>query len=64
MTSRIAFLIITKLDFVCLEEALTYLKNKKNILFSPGYPSGKDYKNFEERGHHFNSLVKEIINGN
>ena len=47
-----------------LEEALNYLKNKKNILFSPGYPSGKDYKNFEERGNHFNSLVKEIINGN
>ena len=53
-----------KLDFVDLEEALNYLKNKKNILFSPGYPSGKDYKNFEERGNHFNSLVKEIINGN
>ncbi len=27
-----------------------------NILFSPGHPSGKDYKNFEERGNHFTQL--------
>ena len=27
-----------------------------SILFSPGHPSGKDYKNFEERGNHFTKL--------
>ena len=32
-----------------------------NILFSPGYPSGKDYKNFEERGENFNFLIKKYI---
>ena len=31
----------------------------KNILFSPGYPSGEDYINFEERGKAFNKLIKE-----
>lgn len=29
-----------------------------SILFSPGHPSGKDYKNFEERGEHFIKFVK------
>ena len=24
--------------------------------FSPGHPSGQDYKNFEERGNHFTKL--------
>lgn len=28
-----------------------------NILFSPGHPSGQDYKNFEERGDHFIKLA-------
>jgi UDP-N-acetylmuramoylalanine--D-glutamate ligase len=51
-----------KLIFKNLKETLIYLKNKKNILFSPGYPSGNDYKNFEERGSHFNLLTKEILN--
>jgi UDP-N-acetylmuramoylalanine-D-glutamate ligase len=31
-----------------------------SILFSPGHPSGNDYKNFEERGDHFKELVQEI----
>ena len=31
------------------------------ILFSPGHPSGNDYKNFEERGDHFKQLVQEIF---
>ena len=30
---------------------------KTNILFSPGHPSGQDYKNFEERGDHFIKLA-------
>jgi len=33
--------------------------NIKNILFSPGYPSGNDYINFEERGKAFNKLIEE-----
>ena len=51
-----------KLTFKDLKDTLIYLKNKKNILFSPGYPSGNDFKNFEERGSHFNLLTKEILN--
>ena len=30
---------------------------KTNILFSPGHPSGQDYKNFAERGDHFIKLA-------
>ncbi|MBD63499.1 MAG: UDP-N-acetylmuramoylalanine--D-glutamate ligase [Gammaproteobacteria bacterium] len=30
------------------------------ILFSPGHPSGKDYKNFEERGNDFIKYVNSI----
>ena len=48
-----------------LEDTLQFIKNlslEKNILFSPGYPSGDDYKNFEERGSSFNSLVHELFN--
>ena len=47
--------------FNTLEDIISYLKdsNKKNILFSPGYPSGKDYKNFEIRGEHFNSCLNQ-----
>ena len=33
--------------------------NSKNFLFSPGYPSGKDYRNFEERGQTFNKTLKK-----
>ncbi len=33
--------------------------NIKNILFSPGYPSGDDFINFEERGKAFNKLVEK-----
>lgn len=49
------------LEFVDLKESLIYLKDKQNIVFSPGYPSGKDYINFEERGAHFNFVVKEVF---
>jgi UDP-N-acetylmuramoylalanine-D-glutamate ligase len=47
--------------FSSLKESLMYLKDTENILFSPGYPSGKDYKNFKERGAHFNLTVKEVL---
>jgi len=33
----------------------------QNVLFSPGHPSGDDYKNFEERGDHFKRLIQEIF---
>ena len=44
---------------------LEYLQNKSifsNILFSPGFPSGLDYKNFEERGDDFNNLIYNLKN--
>ena len=41
-----------------LEDISNSIKGNKNILFSPGYPSGNDYKNFVERGEHFNQLLK------
>ncbi|MDC1189267.1 Mur ligase family protein [Gammaproteobacteria bacterium] len=53
-----------KLLFDNLEEVLIYLKSKsskQNILFSPGYPSGNDYKNFEERGSFFNQMVEKVF---
>ena len=41
------------------------LKNKKNInqtiLFSPSAASFDSFKNFEERGKKFNTLIKKII---
>ena len=36
-------------------------KNYKNILFSPGYPSGNDFKDYIQRGEYFNSLVKKHL---
>jgi UDP-N-acetylmuramoylalanine-D-glutamate ligase len=47
-----------------LNETLQFIRNisiDSNILFSPGYPSGKDYKNFEDRGNKFNELVTELF---
>ena len=52
--------------FQSLEETLNYIHHNFSgnleILFSPGNPSGKDYKNFELRGEHFLILAKEILN--
>jgi UDP-N-acetylmuramoylalanine--D-glutamate ligase len=42
-------------------ETIYKQRTTKNILFSPGYPSGKDFKNFKERGEHFNLLLKNYI---
>ena len=50
--------------FYSLEDVFNSLegnKKNKNILFSPGYPSGKDFKNFVERGEYFNQLVKTYL---
>ncbi len=35
-----------------------------NILFSPGYPSGKDFDNFMERGKSFNICAKKYLSEN
>ena len=47
--------------FSNLEGVINYLSSIKDagILFSPGFPSGLDYNNFEDRGSHFNYLLKE-----
>ena len=52
--------------FLCssLKECLNLIKTKKNtnkILFSPGFPSGEDYKNFEDRGKYFNKIHKSVF---
>ena len=49
--------------FVNLDEIFNILKNDKNkdILFSPGNPSGNDYSNFIERGQHFNNLKEKYF---
>ena len=51
--------------FETLEEIFKFIEIKDiphNILFSPGYPSGKDYKDFNERGEAFNFYAKKYIN--
>ena len=35
-------------------------QNPTTILFSPGHPSGKDFKNFEDRGKHFSNLAMNL----
>ena len=54
-----------KLVYDSLEDLLRLIKgenNYKNILFSPGYPSGDDFSSFIERGEYFNFLVKKYLN--
>ncbi|MDC3083641.1 hypothetical protein OA321_04965, partial [Pelagibacteraceae bacterium] len=36
--------------------------NQSTILFAPACASYDQYKNFEERGIHFNKLIKNFIN--
>ena len=49
-----------------LKEIFSDLKNKKLkkkiIFFSPAGASFDSFKNFEDRGHYFNQLVKKLIN--
>ena len=45
------FLIINKKNFP-----------KKNIIFSPSAASFDSFKNFEDRGDHFNKLIKKYLN--
>lgn len=42
-------------------EILKKESNKELVLFSPGNPSGNDYKNYIERGEHFNKLKGEYF---
>jgi UDP-N-acetylmuramoylalanine-D-glutamate ligase len=35
-------------------------QNPTTILFSPGHPSGKDFKNFEDRGKRFSNLAMNL----
>lgn len=35
--------------------------NSKNILFSPGYPSGDDFKNYADRGKYFDLTLKGYL---
>ncbi len=35
---------------------------KYNLLFSPGYPSGNDFNDFNERGEYFNFFVEKYLN--
>lgn len=52
-----------KIIFKNFNEALLKISNEtsQNILFSPGFPSGNDFKNFEDRGIFFNESVKKIL---
>ena len=49
--------------FANLDEIFEILKKDKHkdILFSPGNPSGDDYLNFNERGLHFNNLIEKYF---
>ena len=49
--------------FQNLDEIFNILKKDKHrdILFSPGNPSGADYSNFIERGQHFNNLKEKYF---
>ncbi len=46
-----------------LEDAFIEIQNikKGTVLFSPGFPSFDQYKNFEDRGLHYNSLIESLI---
>ena len=51
-----------------LNDIFLTLKTKKSsnytVLFSPCAASFDSFKNFEERGHYFNKLIKKFLNGN
>ena len=57
-------------NFVKLKDVLKKIllatekeKQHKNIIFfSPAGASFDSFKNFEDRGHYFNQLVKKLIN--
>jgi len=53
-----------KTIYISLEDVFNNIKGNKsykNILFSPGYPSGNDFKDYIQRGEYFNSLVKKHL---
>ena len=54
-----------KYCFNNLEDVFEFIQKNKfsqNILLSPGYPSGRDYKDFNERGEAFNRYAQNYIN--
>jgi len=54
----------SKTIYISLEDVFNNIKGNescKNILFSPGYPSGNDFKDYIQRGEYFNSLVKKHL---
>ena len=56
-----------KIIFESLEDLLNHIRQNninQNVLFSPGYPSGKDFSNFMDRGKYFNSQAKKYLNEN
>ena len=58
-------------NFDNLSEALKKIFTKinrenfleKNLIFSPAAASFDSFKNFEDRGHYFNKLIKKYLNG-
>ena len=47
-----------------LDDALNQIfenTRPNNILFSPGYPSGNDFKNYSERGKYFNLKLEKYL---
>ena len=67
MLSRLTNVYLIKINIVSrilkmYSNSLRKVNISQNILFSPGYPSGKDYKDFNERGEAFNFYAQNYIN--
>ena len=66
LNNKIEFKSFNKLDDA-LRNVFRLIKQeklKKNIiLFSPSAASFDSFKNFEDRGHYFNQLIKKHLNG-
>ena len=59
---------INNKKFVDLKKAILEIKKdiktdkkSKTILFSPAAASFDQFKNFEQRGHYFNKIIKKVI---
>ena len=60
--NKINFIYLKKLRnaILSIKKDIKYDPSKKTILFSPAAASFDQFKNFEHRGHIFNSLIKKI----
>ncbi len=56
---RFKYLKYLKKAIITISDEFKKDKNKKIILFSPAAASFDQFKNFEDRGYYFNSLIKE-----